>query len=256
MDDTHLDSDFPSDSEESLSDDDPQPLDSPLAPSMQETPPIQLENTRNLRERQSQFPRSVAARVRAVLIFMDSVGLNLPLFLDYLSWGDVECVKDPQIRYERTALMVSDELPIVLKRWLSPPRGQDTHDVRAMGGKKYLEQFVVDCMQDIGSRELATLRSTARHLKRDLSQAQLTKMSLDDVVKTYKCMNLGVGAPRLWTVLQHLACTTDQQSRNTYKSPTLVCSIFRSASTCKLNSTTGYYLYHVDVIVFTISPQQ
>ena len=126
-----------------------------------------------------------------------------------------------------------------------------------MGGKKYLEQFVVDSMQDIGSRELATLRSSTRHLKRDLSQAQLTKMSLDDVVETYKCMNLSVGAPQLWTVLWHLACTTSQQSRNTYKSPTLVCSVLCSAGPrSNLNSTAGYYLYHVDVIVFTISSQQ
>ena len=63
MDDTHFNSDFPLDSEESFSDDDPQSLDTPLVTTMQEKPPIQLENTCNLQERQSQFPRSVATHV-------------------------------------------------------------------------------------------------------------------------------------------------------------------------------------------------
>ena len=104
-----------------------------------------------------------------------------------------------------------------------------------MGGKKYLKQFMVDCMQEIGSRELISLRSTVQHLKKDLSQAQLTKMTLDDIIETFKGMSFGAGAPQLWTVLQHLACTGDQQSRNTYKSPTLVSSVLCPAVTCDMN---------------------
>ena len=157
MDSSNIDSDFFSDSKESLPADDLYPSDIPQPAPTPENPPIQLDNTRKLRERQAQFPHSIAARIRAILYFMDAMGLNLPLFLDYLSWGDVECVQDPQIWYERTALMVSDELPKILKRWLSPPRSADTHDVRAMGGKQYLEQFVVDTMQEIGLCELAGL---------------------------------------------------------------------------------------------------
>ena len=129
MDSSSIDSDFFSESEESLPANDLYPLDIPQPAPTPENPPIQLDNTHKLRERQVQFPYSIAACVRTILYFMDAMGLNLPLFLDYLSWGDVECVQDPRIHYERTALMVSDELPIVLKRWLSPPRNADTHDV-------------------------------------------------------------------------------------------------------------------------------
>ena len=192
MDSSSIDLDFFSESEESLLADNLYPSDIPQPAPTPENPPIQLDNTHKLREQQVQFPYSIAARVRTILYFMDAMGLNLPLFLDYLSWGDVECVQDPRILcYERTALMVSDELPIVLKRWLSPPRNADTHDVQAMGGKKYLEQFVVDCMQEIGLRKLISLRSTVQHLKKDLSQAQLMKMTLDVIIETFKGMSFG-----------------------------------------------------------------
>ncbi|KIJ05460.1 hypothetical protein PAXINDRAFT_27102, partial [Paxillus involutus ATCC 200175] len=88
----------------------------------------------------------------------------------YLSWGDVECMQDYTIRYQRTALMISEELPSILKRLLSPPRNHDSHDVRAMGGRRYLEEFVIDCMQDIGVRELASLKPTIQRMKGDLSE--------------------------------------------------------------------------------------
>ena len=60
-----------------------------------------------------------------------------------------------------------------------------------MGGKKYLKQFVVDCMQEIGLRKLISLRSTVQHLKKDLSQAQLMKMTLDVIIETFKGMSFG-----------------------------------------------------------------
>ena len=63
MDSSSIDSDFFSESEESLPADDLYPLDIPQPAPTPENPPIQLDNTRKLRERQAQFPYSIAARV-------------------------------------------------------------------------------------------------------------------------------------------------------------------------------------------------
>ncbi|OAX34726.1 hypothetical protein K503DRAFT_645542, partial [Rhizopogon vinicolor AM-OR11-026] len=56
-------------------------------------------------------------KVEYILRCMDDVGLNLPIFLDLVSWGNPDCITNAKIRYERTALMVSEELPSILRRW-------------------------------------------------------------------------------------------------------------------------------------------
>ena len=45
---------------------------------------------------------------------MDAQGLNLTIFLDALSWGDLDC-NSPKIRYARTGLLLSEELPSILQ---------------------------------------------------------------------------------------------------------------------------------------------
>ena len=87
-----------------LSDDEEEPGD-----------PIARENTRLLKSRLS--GPHLTDKVKKILTFMNSQGLNLPIFLDALSWGDAGCHSDPKVQYERTALMVSDELPGILERW-------------------------------------------------------------------------------------------------------------------------------------------
>ena len=47
---------------------------------------------------------NAAAKVASILHYMNSLGLNLPLFLDLLSWGDQGCITHPKIRYKRSAL--------------------------------------------------------------------------------------------------------------------------------------------------------
>ena len=72
------------------------------------SPLIQVVQTRQLREHLG-TGAAVADKVAAVLHYMNSVGLNLTLFLDLVSWGDEECVTHPKIRCEQTGLMVSTE---------------------------------------------------------------------------------------------------------------------------------------------------
>ena len=64
---------------------------------------------------------NAAVKVLAVLSCMDNIGLNLPLFLDFLSWGDQECVVNARIQYECIILMVNKELSSILEQWRSPP---------------------------------------------------------------------------------------------------------------------------------------
>ena len=60
--------------------------------------------------------------VRQVLDFMKSVDINLPILLWAISWNIPELISDPKVSAERTALMISDELPDILAHWRLPPR--------------------------------------------------------------------------------------------------------------------------------------
>ena len=75
------------------------------------------ENLRQLFDNQS-----LSERVRQVLDFMKSVDINLPIFLWAISWNIPELISDPKVSAERTALMISDELPEILAHWRQPPR--------------------------------------------------------------------------------------------------------------------------------------
>ncbi|KAI0308528.1 hypothetical protein OF83DRAFT_1018302, partial [Amylostereum chailletii] len=60
-------------------------------------------------------------RVKSVLTHMKTVGLDLPHFLNALSWGDPACTSDDTVRFTRTGLFMSEKFPQILRRWAKPP---------------------------------------------------------------------------------------------------------------------------------------
>ena len=89
---------------------------------------------------------------------MNGLGLDLPLFLDLLSWGHADCITHPKIRYARTALMVSKELPSIIARWHQPPRSHQSTHRRAQGGRMALERFAFTCVGAVIQKELDAIR--------------------------------------------------------------------------------------------------
>ncbi|KAJ7718801.1 hypothetical protein B0H16DRAFT_1796874 [Mycena metata] len=82
--------------------------------------PIHRRNSRYLRDKLS--ADELVQKVKTVLACMRTEGLNLPIFLDAVCWGDPKCIADATVRYARTALMTSEELPGILERCYNPPR--------------------------------------------------------------------------------------------------------------------------------------
>jgi hypothetical protein len=58
--------------------------------------------------------QSLSECVHLVLDFMKLVNINLPILLWDISWNIPELVPNPKVSAERTALMVSEELPGIL----------------------------------------------------------------------------------------------------------------------------------------------
>jgi hypothetical protein len=88
--------------------------------------PIPLQHTINMKQRL--VNENIAVKVKGTLSFMKQQGINLPIFLDALSWGDLGCHSDPEVQYARTSLTVSNELPGILRRWYNPPRGSESEE--------------------------------------------------------------------------------------------------------------------------------
>ncbi|KAJ6582640.1 hypothetical protein DFH09DRAFT_1439496 [Mycena vulgaris] len=162
-------------------------------------PAIQTQQTALLR---ANLHDNLAAKVKMDLVYMDAVGINLPILLDTMSWGDPACTQDAKIRYERSALLNSVELPGILRRWWKPPRPHGSHRVRPKGAKAAMQDFALYC-----SREVPEL---------ELEKAELTGTSFPKLIEAVKKV-----ATNLWRVLMELARSPTQQKRSLKKDPSM-----------------------------------
>ncbi|KAJ8481719.1 hypothetical protein ONZ51_g5810 [Trametes cubensis] len=186
-------------------------------------PPIHLERTASLHQRLG--TSSKLERVLKILYYMESLDMNLPLFLDALSWGDDACISDPKVQYERTTLMVSEELPRILERWHRVPRASTArhHHVRPNGARKALEQFSVSCVAEIIDRELEETAPLFRSPADALSEEGLTAFNFAEVAEK---LERSSGAPTLWSLLTgamrrlHKASPRSQHESLSRRNPT------------------------------------
>ncbi|CDO69445.1 hypothetical protein BN946_scf184817.g5 [Trametes cinnabarina] len=150
--------------------------------------------------------------------------MNLPIFLDALSWGDDECISDPKIRYERTSLMVSEELPRILERWYQVPRAHHSHShyVRPAGARKALEEFALRCTAEVIDRELESSSHLFKLPENGLSEGSLTSFDFAEVASK---LQEPAGAPHLFSLLYGAMCrahhsyTQSEQRAKTRKNP-------------------------------------
>ena len=180
--------------------------------------PIQIKRTRRLR---GALTGSVVAKVLTILSCMDSVGLNLPLFLDFLSWGDQDCVINAKVRYERTALMVSEELPGILERWRSPPWVTGSANLWSKGAWPAMEEFAFSCVMEVVEKELQDIEELAMCPSDKVSDSGLTCFLIEDMIFKLSSPALG-SAPKLWALLQKVSRMKEQARKHTKKPSDLV----------------------------------
>ncbi|KAJ7074429.1 hypothetical protein C8F01DRAFT_1043623 [Mycena amicta] len=115
--------------------------------------------TRRLRTTLDQLlDPDIEEKMLHVLNALEDSGLDVPLFLDILCWGRPCAVRNGRIRYARTALMCSDELPNIVQCCLKPPRwNSSTRKKRATGGRKLLGPIVMRSCIEAVQEEMKTL---------------------------------------------------------------------------------------------------
>ncbi|KAJ7262056.1 hypothetical protein C8J57DRAFT_1719626 [Mycena rebaudengoi] len=178
--------------------------------------PIQLAVTRQMKARLA--GTDILAKVLTVLDCMSSQGLALPHFLDSLSWGNAACHANAKVRYHRTALMVSDELPQILERWHRPPRRSGSRQgARPAGARLVLEKFANSCVSSCIEREIKLSAPLFLSPPKELSEEHLTSFDFNEFKSRVKRRN-----PTLWSLLRHSAYSALQESRNKEKDPEMV----------------------------------
>ncbi|KAI0668429.1 hypothetical protein C8Q78DRAFT_1098590 [Trametes maxima] len=159
----------------------------------------------------NELPSWRTERIESILDALRAQGLNLELFLGALFWGDAECTSNARIAHERTVFMQSDTLEGILRRWWHPP----TYKKDRAGGGKVMEDFVQECAGKMLEREMNDLSTWLRPPGDILSKEKLTSVNFRMVGNEIQTTR----APRLWSMLQHLAQSSRQEKENTVKNP-------------------------------------
>jgi hypothetical protein len=188
-------------------------------------PAIELQNTQVLRDQLQ--GKSLLGPIRHILTVMDGLGINLPIFLDALSWGYPECIQDAKIWYSRSALMNSKELPGILWRWWKPPRTSGSKKRRPRGAGPVMQNFASECTESILDRELEAIAvRLVSPLGEDIKEETFTSLVFTEMVGDMKAE-----APTLWKLLRSMAYMPEQQRRNTEKNPDKVCHLVNQENT-------------------------
>jgi hypothetical protein len=203
-------------------------------------PAIELHNTQILRDHLQ--GKSLVGPIKHLLVVMDGMGINLPIFLDALSWGDPECIQDAKIWYARSALMNSKELPGILQRWWKPPRSSGSKKKRPRGAGPVMENFAAECTQSILNRELEAIATQlVSPAGEDIKEETLTSLIFEEMI-----IDMMAKAPTLWKLLRSMAYTSEQQKRNTEKNPDKVsCPVYQvdiMKSLCSLKDCPNDYI--------------
>ncbi len=202
-------------SDELDSEDEHEELDAPRLRTASAQPAAR--RTIRLRRILQEMPaQEISFRCRQVIEFMNNLELDLPTFLNYVSWGLEETIEDPVIRYARTALMVSDELPHILQKWHQPPRIHD-RGIRTQGARTPMTAWAENIIKRKINKEMRALAPLTRSAPEDLTEEMLLDIKLSDMITRTKA-----AAPTLWSILQSASYTPLQAKRNTYKTPDTV----------------------------------
>ena len=146
-----------------------------------------------------QDDNDLKARVSAVLKCMDEVRLDLPIFLDALSWGSGAVTGDSTAKYQRGLLMNSIELPHIVDRW----------ERRSESARPVLATQAVNLVNRVVGKEMDAVVDHLRCPEEDLTGENLNLVTEGEMVSTLK-----PAAPTLWKILKFASCTSQQEKRN------------------------------------------
>ncbi|KAK0479278.1 hypothetical protein IW261DRAFT_1626799, partial [Armillaria novae-zelandiae] len=150
-------------------------------------------------------------RVRNVILYMSSVGLDLLVFLEAVSWGSHACTIDRDIKAARTTLMNSSKLEVILQRWWNPP----TRVSKDQTATKVMATFMQQSLSHLLSRQLESLAEFFRSpAGADITEEALTGLDFDQLRA-----KIQERAPNLWEFMYNLGLSPRSQKRQERRDP-------------------------------------
>ena len=146
-----------------------------------------------------QGERDLSERIGAVLTCMKDLGLDLPILLSALSWGNEFLTVDGEARYHRSVLMNSIELPEIVQRWYT----------RSETARSSLSPWATECVTTLVNKEMDTAVERLRCDRDDFAEdtfLSITPASMKSMLKPE--------VPTLWRVLKSASRTSQQEKRN------------------------------------------
>src|ERR1700720_1048317 len=157
----------------------------------------------------------LSEKVHKILDYINLLGMNLPLFLDALSWGDKGCIQDEKIKAARTALMENAQLSGILQRWWKPPHtSKKSHKARATGGRITMKNFATSCLAEIFGEEMKAVGRILHSSGGDVTEKDFTDVDFDKIIEEVKAE-----APTIWLTFRSVSYSPKQEKRNTKKDP-------------------------------------
>ncbi|KAL4075287.1 hypothetical protein V8B97DRAFT_2022281 [Scleroderma yunnanense] len=167
--------------------------------------------------------RNHCQKIHSILSYILDARLMLESFLHAISWGNHDCVCDPQICAAHTALMNSPKLSIILKYWWMPPQSATSWKSCTHGAHSIIEQFSVECLQSILTHGLDTLYDCF-WTPDDVQEDFFTGTHFAQLVEQCKIIAL-----ILWRLLLASAHTKKQADWITKKNPSKFCGLSAKA---------------------------
>ncbi|KAI0690354.1 hypothetical protein BC835DRAFT_1528859 [Cytidiella melzeri] len=157
----------------------------------------------------------IAQKLVNIIKFMADVQMDTTTFLHYLSWNleipAAETSIEGTIRYARTALMHSEQLPGILNRWYKPPRPHQ-RGVRTRAARAAMDAWALNNVTARINREMRLFAPQLLSPQKELSEEHLLSIRLkDDIPK------MQAAQPTFWKLMHSLSCTPLQEKRNKYK---------------------------------------
>jgi hypothetical protein len=175
-----------------------QPLSAPSA-----------QHTRKLWKNYLENPQKLRDGVRNVLDCMKANEINLPVLLTAISpGGDQELSTDKRAVYQRTALLISDDFPKLLRVWHHRPKSHNKGKA-SLSTADVLRRFALETTHEIIEEEKSQLSDIFELSAEDVASESLLNIDLPRMLSETKRL-----APCWWNLLYDLAYSKDQQENN------------------------------------------
>lgn len=180
-------------------------------------------SSRELRERTERLREKFSGHllcdaIERVIEYMKSEGLDVPLFLDGLLWGDKVCIRSGKLRHARRVLTNSAELPLILRRLWKPPRMTKM----VTGAQQVMEEFARQCSREVLDRQLERVAEYFKGSTKDDTKAEtLTHVNFSKMIEQLKQVNSPPHCDMQWhsSTLATLAAFTNSLFRRALRNP-------------------------------------